>query len=148
MQTRLVEHKPKALISLCACGVPCRYHGQTHKMGHRLYKEKTVQELKEKYELVPICPEQLGGLPVPRCPCAVTWEGDVPHVVERGTGKGEYRGRNLTEAYLEGAKWAVWMAEVFGAERAFMLKQSPACDPSNGIASRALRKAGLYVKGL
>lgn len=85
---------------------------------------------------------------MPRCPCAVTWEGDVPHVVERGTGKGEYRGRNLTEAYLEGAKWAVWMAEVFGAERAFMLKQSPACDPSNGIASRALRKAGLYVKGL
>ena len=148
MQTKLVDQKPRALISLCACGVPCRYHGQTHKMGHRLYKEKLVQELKEKYELIPFCPEQLGGLPVPRCACAVSWDGDIPHVVERGTGKPDYRGLDLTSAYVEGARWSVWLAEVFGAEKAFTLKQSPACDPSNGTAARALKKAGLYVKGI
>jgi len=90
MQTRLVEHKPKALISLCACGVPSQIsNGQTHKMGHRLLqREDRTGTTKRSMKLVPICPEQLGGLPVPRCPCAVTWEGDVPHVVERGTGQG------------------------------------------------------------
>ena len=145
---RTASSKPVALISMCLCGVPCRYHGKTHKMGHRLFKEKLVQKLKGEYELIPICPEQLGGLPVPRCPCAVTWEGDKPIVTNRNTGAILEHGVNLTEAYQAGATWAVWMADVFGAKKAYMLKQSPACDPSNGVAARALAAHGVYVKGV
>lgn len=146
--------KPPALISMCLCGVPCRYHGQTHKMGYRLYRAKLVQKLKDEYELIPICPEQLGGLPVPRCPCAVTWEtnnadiGPEPVVKNRNTGECVWSGVDLTNAYKAGAEWSVWMAEVFGAKKAFMLKQSPACDPQTGVAARALAKAGIYVKGV
>jgi uncharacterized protein YbbK (DUF523 family) len=140
--------KPPALISMCLCGVPCRYHGKTHKMGYRLYREKLVQKLKEEYELIPLCPEQLGGLPVPRCACAVTWEGDIPTVVERATGKVRYQDHDLTAAYLDGARWSVWLADVFGAKKAFMLKQSPACDSKDGVAARALAAHGVYVKGV
>ena len=147
-EARTASSKPVALISMCLCGVPCRYHGKTHKMGHRLFKEKLVQKLKGEYELIPICPEQLGGLPVPRCPCAVTWEGDKPIVTNRNTGAILEHGVNLTEAYQAGATWAVWMADVFGAKKAYMLKQSPACDPSNGVAARALAAHGVYVKGV
>jgi hypothetical protein len=69
--------KECVLISLCICGVPCRYHGLTHKMGQRLYKEKKVAKLKSDYNLIPICPEIMGGLPTPRCPCKVTWDRDT-----------------------------------------------------------------------
>ena len=142
------REKTPALISMCLCGVPCRYHGKTHKMGYRLYREKLVQKLKEEYELIPVCPELMGGLPTPRCPCQVTWDGDNPTVTNRNTGAILEHGVNLTEAYQAGATWACWMADVFGAKKAFMLKQSPACDPSNGVAARALAAHGVYVKGV
>lgn len=140
--------KPPALVSLCLLGIPCRYHGKTHKMGHRLYREKLVAELREKYEIVPICPEQLGGLPVPRCPCLVTWEGDAPKVTNRQTGEPVWNGHDLTVAYQKGAEWSYWIANVMGAKVAYMLKQSPACDPLKGVAARALAARGVIVHGV
>jgi uncharacterized protein YbbK (DUF523 family) len=117
-------------------------------MGHRLYREALIKRLREKYEIIPICPEQLGGLPVPRCPCAVTWDGDKPSVVNRKTGETVWNGHDLTEAYQQGAEWACWMAEVTCAKSAYMLKQSPACDPASGVAARALRARGITVHGV
>jgi uncharacterized protein YbbK (DUF523 family) len=136
------------LISLCACGVPCRYHGLTHKMGQRLMKEKKVAELKLKYNIIPVCPEVMGGLPTPRCPCQVTWSGEEPSVTNRKTGEKEFNGADLTDAYKKGAEWTLWMAKLFNCKRAYMLKLSPACDPKEGVAARLLSKSGVYVVGL
>jgi len=138
--------KPPALISLCLCGVPCRYHGKTHKMGHRLYKEKLVQKLKEEYELIPVCPEQMGGLSTPRPPCFTTWAEDGPVVEVRGLQNGQRVFK--TEEYQKGADWCLWMAQIFGAQKAFLLKESPACDPVNGVLGRKLREHGLDVRGV
>ena len=44
------------LVSACLLGVPCKYSG-----GHNGCPK--VAALKDRYHLVPICPEQLGGLP-------------------------------------------------------------------------------------
>ena len=49
------------LISACLLGIPCRWHGRRAKK-----REKLIASLKRKYVLVPICPEQLGGMPTPR----------------------------------------------------------------------------------
>ena len=49
-------------VSACLAGRACRYDG----------KANTVQALKamvERGEAVPICPEVLGGLGIPRDPC-------------------------------------------------------------------------------
>ena len=54
----MMEH---LLISACLLGAQCRYDGQS----------KPVLEmvaLSEQFDLVPVCPEQLGGLPTPRDP--------------------------------------------------------------------------------
>jgi uncharacterized protein YbbK (DUF523 family) len=138
--------KPPALISLCACGVPCRYHGKTHKLGRRLYKERLVAKLREDYELVPVCPEQMGGLPTPRPACFTTWTEDGPVVEQRGLKDG--RRIFWTREYTQGAEWCLWVAQIFGAKKAFLLKQSPACDPENGILGRKLRENGLTVRGI
>lgn len=47
------------LVSACLLGVECRYCGTD-------YPHNKVNELQNKHILIPICPEQLGGLPTPR----------------------------------------------------------------------------------
>ena len=49
------------LISACLLGVNCRYNGTGG------LKEE-LPELMAEHCLIPICPEQLGGLPTPRPP--------------------------------------------------------------------------------
>ena len=51
----------KLLVSACLLGTPCRYDGKSK-------ADARVQALMGKYEIVPVCPEQLGGLPTPRVP--------------------------------------------------------------------------------
>mgnify|MGYP000668820293 CR=1 FL=1 len=46
----------KLLVSACLLGEPCRYDGRSK-------ADARVLALAEKYELIPVCPEQLGGLP-------------------------------------------------------------------------------------
>ena len=51
----------RILISACLLGTRCRYDGASKE--HPL-----VKALAERHMLVPVCPEQLGGLPTPRPP--------------------------------------------------------------------------------
>ena len=53
--------KPNLLISECLCGVCCRYDGNHNKID-------CLEELKSLYNLIPVCPEVLGGLLTPRPP--------------------------------------------------------------------------------
>ena len=53
--------KPKLLVSACLLGTPCRYDGKSK-------KNEAVCALAERFELIPVCPEVLGGLPTPRTP--------------------------------------------------------------------------------
>ena len=53
--------KPKLLVSACLLGTPCRYDGKSK-------KNEAVCALAEQFELIPVCPEVLGGLPTPRTP--------------------------------------------------------------------------------
>ena len=81
--------KETVLVSLCAFGVPCRYHGKTHKMGHELYKRKRTESLREQYHILPLCGEQLGGLPTPRPGCEIV-DGQVLSRVQRVDYTAEY----------------------------------------------------------
>jgi hypothetical protein len=49
------------LVSACFLGIPCRWHGRRAKR-----RDALLARLKKKYVLVPVCPEQLGGMPTPR----------------------------------------------------------------------------------
>ena len=53
--------KEPVLVSACFLGIPCRYHGRRAKK-----RDDLIRKLKEKYVIVPICPEQLGGMSTPR----------------------------------------------------------------------------------
>ena len=52
------------LVSACLLGASCRYDGKAKPVNK-------VIALKEKYNLIPVCAEIMGGLPTPRIPCEI-----------------------------------------------------------------------------
>ena len=52
----------RILVSACLLGYNCKYNGKNN------YNSEIVELLKE-HEVVPVCPEMLGGLSCPRIPC-------------------------------------------------------------------------------
>ena len=101
--------KEKILVSACLIGRPCRYDGSSK-------EDARVVALGLKYELIPVCPEELGGLPTPRA-CAERCEGRV--VTENG--------RDVTREFLRGAELAAHMAKSMGAKCAVLKAKSPSC---------------------
>ena len=53
----------KLLMSACLLGVNCRYNGE-----RKALPDDVLQRLLERHTVVPVCPEQLGGLTTPREP--------------------------------------------------------------------------------
>ena len=101
----------KLLISACLTGENCKYDG-----GNNALPPETLAALRGRYELVPVCPEQLGGLPTPRVPS------------ERRGGRVFSRaGEDVTEAFRRGAEEALRIARENGCRRALLKTNSPSC---------------------
>jgi uncharacterized protein YbbK (DUF523 family) len=135
--------REKLLISRCLLGENCKYNG-----GNNLCK--AVEALKERYDLVPVCPECLGGLPIPREPSEIV--GDK--VLSR-------TGTDVTAQFQLGAERAVALAQKSGARLALLKERSPSCGfgtvydgtfsgtvaAGNGIAAAELDKIGIKIYG-
>lgn len=129
------------LVSACLLGVDCRYCGTA-------CPGEGVKDLIGRYRLIPVCPEQLGGLPTPRPPAEIR-DGKVV------TASGD----DVTEAFCRGANEALKLAELFHCRCAILKSRSPSCGfgqiydgtfsgklvPGNGITANLLHKAGLTV---
>lgn len=101
--------RPGILVSACLLGVYCRYNGERKQM-------EGIERLMERVELIPVCPEVLGGLPTPRPPAERVGE----RVMNR-------EGADVTEAYQLGAEETLRLAELFGAHLALLKERSPSC---------------------
>lgn len=110
------------LISACLMGVRCRYDGGGQAMAR-------LDELMERYVLVPVCPEVLGGLPTPREPAELRGE----RVVTR-------TGRDVTDAFRRGAAEAARIARVRLLPRAAQGAQ-PLLWLRQGVRRHVLRRA-------
>ena len=99
----------RILISACLLGTCCRYDGASK--GQPL-----VKALAERHMLVPVCPEQLGGLPTPRPPA------------ERQGGTVRTRsGIDVTDQYRRGAEETLRLCRLLGCEAAVLKERSPSC---------------------
>lgn len=98
----------KILISACLLGACCRYDGASK--AHPL-----AAALAERHTLVPVCPEQLGGLPTPRPPA------------ERRGGRVVTRSGDVTEQYRRGAEETLKLCKLLGCEAAVLKERSPSC---------------------
>ena len=102
----------KILVSACLLGINSRYCG-----GGCL--NEAVASLAKKHFLIPVCPEQLGGLPTPR----------EPDEIQNGRVY-EKSGKDNTEEFTRGAQETLRIAELLGAEASILKQNSPSCGPS------------------
>lgn len=101
--------RARILVSACLLGVYCRYNGERKQM-------EGIERLMERAELIPVCPEILGGLPTPR-----------PAAERVGNRVMNREGADVTEAYRRGAEETLHLAELFGAKMALLKERSPSC---------------------
>lgn len=123
------------LVSLCIYGIPCRYHGLKYRMGHRIGRPKKTKSLMEKYNVIPLCGEQLGGLTTPRPPCKVV--GDRVVTKDETT--------DVTSEYEKGAELILEVCIDHDIDTAYLLKDSPMCDKHTGVLGRLLRANNIRV---
>ncbi|MCC8166653.1 MAG: DUF523 domain-containing protein [Planctomycetes bacterium] len=131
--------KEPVLVSLCFLGVPCRWHGRCAKR-----RDSLLARLKEKYVLIPVCPEQLGGMPTPRT--SETLRGGTgAHVLDEGLRLyAPETNEDVTDFHVKGSHITLEIARQVGATRAYLKGGSPSCD-RDGITGEILRRAGIHV---
>jgi uncharacterized protein YbbK (DUF523 family) len=135
----------KLLISACLLGERCRYDGKSKPLP-----AETLARLRERYVLVPVCPEQLGGLPTPRTPSE-----------RQGTRVVMKTGEDVTAQYRRGAEAALETARREGVMAALLKERSPSCGngriydgsftgtltDGNGVTAELLTANGFSVYG-
>jgi len=127
------------LISACFLGIPCRWHGRRAKR-----RDKLIEQLQKKYVLVPVCPEQLGGMPTPRT--SETLQGGTgAQVLDEGWRIfAPETGKDVTDYHIDGANITLEIARIVGASRAYLKGGSPSCD-KDGITGEVLQRGGIKV---
>lgn len=133
--------KEKILVSACLLGVNCKYDG-----GNNGSEE--IDEFLKDYEIIPICPEIMGGLPTPRV--ASQRVGDKVLTKD---------GKDVTEQYVKGAKESLFLAKKYDVKKALLKLRSPSCGyrqiydgtfshnltDGNGVTAELLEKNGIEI---
>ncbi len=136
------------LVSACLLGVRCRYNG-----GHQ--ENEYVLNLRKSYILIPICPEQLGGLPTPRIATEFS-VGDGRDTLEASENLVNKEGKNLSREFLRGADETLKICKKLDIRKAVLKENSPSCGcsfiyrnevlvPGQGVTTALLRKEGIHV---
>lgn len=135
------SNKEKILVSSCLLGLNCRYDGRNN-------YSKEVEEFLENYEVIPICPEIMGGLPTPRTPS----ERQADRVINK-------EGKDVTEQYEKGARECLFLAQKYDVKKALLKLRSPSCGSKeiydgtfshtiiegDGVAAELFKKNGIEV---
>ncbi|MBE6681752.1 MAG: DUF523 domain-containing protein [Ruminococcaceae bacterium] len=123
----------KLLISACLYGEKCRYDGKDNMLS-------CLDLLKDKFTLIPVCPEVSGGLETPRNPSEIIGDRVVMN-----------NGRDVTAEYTKGAEIALGTAIENGCDVALMKAKSPSCGSGkiyDGTFSRTLTDGDGITVGL
>jgi uncharacterized protein YbbK (DUF523 family) len=125
--------KVKYLVSACLCVICSRFDGKDA-------RDDQIAELVKKGKAIPVCPEELGGLPVPRLPGEIE-KGDGKEVLCQQRKVLSRNGEDLTPFFLRGAFASLTIAKRFKIKKAFMKQESPAC------GCGWIKRKGRRVKG-
>lgn len=130
----------RIMVSACLLGENCKYNGGNN------YSERVMKYV-EGHEVIPVCPEVMGGLPTPREPAEIV--------------NGEVRNRHesVDRQFRTGAQLALEKALKEKAELVILQSRSPSCGvgtiydgsftgnkvPGNGVFAQLLIDNGIKV---
>jgi len=142
------------LVSSCLLGNPVRYNGV-----HKGSDSDTLRRWLDEGRVVPVCPEVAGGLPVPRPPAAIAGGAGGAKVLSGLAKVVNSESRDVTTAFLSGARHALRLAQQNGVQVAVLKEGSPSCGPGfiydsapagkrvhqQGVTAALLKSAGIKV---
>ncbi len=131
----------KILVSACLLGLCCRYDGQDK-------GNEKIKALSKNHVLVPLCPEQLGGLPTPRDKSERTANSVCTE-----------QGKDVTAQFTKGAQEVLKMYKLLGCDMAILKSNSPSCGVTHiydgsfqgkriegqGVTASLLLQEGIFV---
>jgi len=139
------------LCSACLLGIRCRYDG-------RIKLNEKVVELSKKEILIPICPEQLGGLSTPRIPQEI--QGCSGEKVLNGECKVlNKNNEDVADKFIKGAEETFKIAQLVGAKEFIGKSKSPSCGcgqiydgtfsgkliKGNSVTAALLKRSGIKI---
>lgn len=127
------------LVSACLAGLCTRYDGNLRP------SPACLQALADTRWL-PVCPEQLGGLPTPR-PAADLTGGDGYDVLAGRARVVTEGGQDVTRHFLLGARQCLAVAQAQDIRRAYLKARSPSCglSPRPGVTAALLLQHHIEV---
>ena len=139
------------LCSACLLGIKCRWDGKKK-------PDKKVVGLAKEELLIPICPEQLGGLSTPRVPQEI--QGCSGEKVLDGKCKVKNKeGKDVTKEFIRGAKESLKISKLYGIKEFIGKSKSPSCGygktydgtftgnlmKGNGVTAALFKRNGIKV---
>jgi len=138
------------IVSACLLGIRTRYDGDHAR------SEEALAAIKGR-AFIPVCPEQLGGLPTPRERAWIE-KGDGHEVLAHRSCVINKDGAEVTSLFVAGAQAVLQIARLTGATEVFLKEMSPSCGVTyikrgtdvisgSGVTAALLKEAGIAVKG-
>ncbi|WP_071396880.1 DUF523 domain-containing protein [Bacillus tuaregi] len=139
------------IVSACFAGFDVKYNGSNN-------VNVKIKELFDKGMAIPVCPEVLGGLSIPREPAEIVG-GDGDDVLDGSAKVLTTTGRDVTEQFLKGAYETLKRVKEAGVTMVVLKERSPSCGstmiysgkfngskrPGNGVTSALLKRSGIQV---
>ena len=124
-------------------------------------RNETAIKQSETVKLIPVCPEEAGGLSTPRPPAEIVG-GDGSDVLDGKAKVMTVDGTDVTEAYLKGAHHALQVAQSHGATRMILKARSPSCGcgdiydgtfsgtlmSGDGVTTALLKRHGITITSM
>jgi uncharacterized protein YbbK (DUF523 family) len=136
------------IVSACLLGTKCRYDGEGR-------SDETVLSMIPRQILIPICPEQLGGLSTPRPPSEIVG-GNGRDVLNGAARVIDREGCDVTDSFIRGGREGLKIARLLNITTAIMKENSPSCGALHimqkgkrakgpGVASALFAQNGIEV---
>ena len=134
-----MAERPLILVSSCLAGLRTRYDDKIVDNPH-------CREALEETIWIPVCPEQLGGLPTPRRPADIVGGSGIDVLEGRARVVCD-DGSDLTEQFLRGAEMVLEIARRLQVEKVYLKARSPSCGVSKtGVTATLLRRHGFELE--
>jgi len=146
-----ISGRKTKLVSACLLGLRCTWNDGDN------YSNRVI-EAGGRDILIPVCPEQLGGLPTPRAPQEIQG-GNGEDVLDGRTRVHNRHGDDTTGEFIRGAEATLSIALLTGAGEFIAKARSPSCGsgqvydgsfsgklvPGDGVTTALLRRHGIRI---
>ncbi|MBB6446375.1 DUF523 domain-containing protein [Bacillus benzoevorans] len=139
------------VVSACLAGLEVKYNG-SHNLNNK------INEWFTEKKAIPVCPEVLGGLSIPREPAEIAG-GTGEDVLDGKAKVMTNSGKDVTEQFIAGAEETLKIVKETGAKIIILKERSPSCGSSmiykgnfngektagNGVTAALLKRNGIIV---